>query len=148
MEKPSVTIQHKEGYAASGAFFGAALLMFVLNTVMPSAQHDEQILGYAIVAMTAVMGAFFLLWARCSETLDEDGITLRRLSKVKRYGWNEIGSVSIQPPQGKDLPKLQFRNTDGRHIAYIDYTKRALACVHVYYGNPDLSKWCKPPTIF
>ena len=60
---------------------------------------------------------------------------------------NKIGKVSILPPQGKDLPKIRFRNVDGAHIAYIDYTKRTLACVRAYYGEPDVDHWGKPPAV-
>ena len=147
MEKTSVTLTHREGYLVTGLTFGGALLAIVLNTVMPSAQRDERILAYVIAAIAVVIGVVFFFIARCSETLDESGITLRRFSKVKCYDWNKIGKVSILPPQGKDLPKIRFRTVDGAHIAYIDYTKRTLACVRAYYGEPDVDHWGKPPAV-
>ena len=144
MEKTSVTLTHKEGYLVTGLTFGGALLAIVLNTVMPSPQQDERVLGYVIAAIAVVIGVVFLFVARRSEILDEGGITIRGVSKVKHYGWNEIGKVAVIPPQGKDLPKLRFWTVDGQHIAYIDYTKRTLACVHAYYGEPDEDRWGKP----
>ena len=123
------------------------LMAFVLNMVLPSAQRDERILGYVIAAIAVVIGVAFLFVARRSDTLDESGITIRCSTKEKRYDWSEIGKVSVVPPQGKDLPKLRFWTTDGQHIAYIDYTKRTLACVRAYYGEPDEDCWGKPPAV-
>lgn len=147
MEKPSVTITHKEGYATSGVVFGIAMLLFVFNTVMPSTEWGERILAYAIAAIAVVIGVVFIFIARHSETLDEGGMTIRYFSKVKHYGWNEIGKVVVIPPLGKDLPKLRFWTTDGQHIAFVDYTKRTLACVRAYYGAPDEDHWGKPPAV-
>ena len=147
MEKISVAIQHKEGCAVSVVAFVGAALAFVLNTVLPSAQRDERILGYVIAAVAVVIGVAFLFVARRSDTLDESGITIRCSTKEKRYDWSEIGKVSVVPPQGKDLPKLRFWTMDGQHIAYIDYTKRTLACVRAYYGEPDEDCWGKLPAV-
>ena len=147
MEKTSVTLTHREGYLVTGLTFGGALLAIVLNTVMPSAQRDERVLGYVIAAIAVVIGVVFLFEARRSESLDEGGITIRSSSKVKHYGWDEIGKVGVIAPQCKDLPKLRFWTADGQHIAYIDYTKRTLACVRAYYGEPDEDRWGKPPAV-
>ena len=148
MEKPTLTIEHKEGNLLSVLFFLAAGFIFFLNTALSPSRQEEQLLGYAIAVTAGVLGVFFLLWARCSETLDADGITIRRPFGTKHHSWEEVGKIGIQPPQGKDLPKLWLQRADGRHIAQFYYTKRSLACIRFYYGDPDYDNWNNPPTTF
>lgn len=147
MEKPSVTIRHKEGYAAAGLFFGGAVLIVFLNTVLLPERLEDQVLGYAIAAMAAVLAVVFLLWARCTETIDENGIGIKRPFWWYRYPWDAVQRVGIIPPPGKDLPKIEIRVAGRRSALLIDYTKRTAACVRHYYGEPDFDKWGKTPTI-
>lgn len=147
MNNPSVTIVRKEGYATAAVSFGMAVLIAFLNTVMPSAKRDEWILGYAIAAIAVVLAVAFLLWARCTETIDENGICIRRPFSQNRYPWDAVQRVGIIPPPGKDFPKIEIRVADRRSPLLTDYTKRSLACIRHYYGQPDFDEWGQPPTI-
>lgn len=148
MEKPSVTIQHKEAYFVSGIFFMFSLLAGILNGKLTVGPWGEQLLGYLLSAMGLLVAAVFFVWAKCTETLDENGICCHTPFYTRQYDWSKVCTVKICPPSGKDLPKIEIA-VEGHKVALqLDYTKRTFACILYYYGEPDCDEYGKRPSIY
>ena len=143
MENLSVTIRHPEGKAAGGVFVVFGFLAAVLNTVLPS---GDAILGYVIAGIALVLAVVFFCMAKGSKTLDQDGICIRGIRSEKRFSWQSVEQVTILPDRGKySPPAIGFKIAERRDTLEIDYTKRTLACVRYYYGEPDFDEWGRPP---
>ena len=143
MEKPSVTIQHKEAYAVSGVLVVLVLFISFLN----DATAEKGFLGLLIPVLCLLLAVFFLFLGRSSERMDEKGIYICTPFSTKQYHWDELSHVGILAPSGKDLAKIEIGLKKGK-ILQLDYTKRTLSCVCYYYGEPDWDKYGKPPSIF
>lgn len=143
MEKPSVTIQHKEAYAVSGILVTLALVISLLN----DSTAEKGFPGLLITVLCLLLASFFLFLGKSSERMDEKGIYIFTPFSAKQYHWDEISHVGILAPSGKDLPKVEIGLKKGG-ILQLDYTKRSLSCVRCYYGEPDWDKYGKPPSIF
>lgn len=145
MENPSVTLHYREANAAGGILVVIGLLAAVLNTVLPS---GNAILGYVIAGIALVLAVVFFCMAKGSKTLDQDGICIRGIRSKKRFSWQSVERVTILPDRGKSFPPaIELRIAGQRGALEIDYTRRTLACVLRYYGQPDADQWGKPPTM-
>ena len=145
MESPSVTLHYPEAKAAGGAFAGIGLLAAVLNMVLP---NGDTVLGYVVAGVALVLAVVFFCMAKGSKTLDEEGICIRGIRSEKRFSWQSVERVTILPDRGKSFPPaIELRIAGQRGGLEIDYTKRTLACVLRYYGQPDADRWGKPPTM-
>lgn len=142
MEKPAVTMEHKEAYAT----FGAMTFLFLVIVALNCVTADCSLIGFAIAALCLAVAGLFLFMAKCSETMDENGIRIHTPFSEKQYSWDDVQSVGIAKPSSKDLPKIEIKVD--KSVLYIDYTKRSRSCIHYYYGEPDWDKYGKPPSIF
>ena len=138
-KKIRVTIQHKEGYALCAVALGMALLAVVLSAgTLP---------GLGIGALGLAVAVWGFLKGRSSETLDETGIRIRTLFRDALYPWTAATQVELQPPDGKDTPKLWVYLEGCRSPLRIEYTKRTYGCILAYYGPVDRDRWGKPPAV-
>ena len=143
MENLSVTIRHPEGKAAGGVLIGGGLLAGALTAFLPA---GDPLLGFAIAGTALILGGVFLRSARRTETLDDRGICIRTARGEMRYPWQSVERVTVLPDRGKySPPTIGFRITGRRGTLEIDYTRRTLACVRHYYGEPDFDEWGRPP---
>lgn len=143
MEKPSVTIQHKEAFAVSGI----SLLLSLISGFLIWSMGENQLPGLLVPVVGLLLSAFFLFFGKCSERIDETGICICTPFSVKQYSWDQVLSVGILGPSGKDMPKILFKIKNGGAALRIDYTKKTFSCVCYYYGKPDWDKYGKPPSI-
>ena len=142
MEKPAVTIEHKEAYAV----FGVMIFMFLAIVALNCVTADSSLMGFVIAALCLAVAGLFLFMAKCSETIDENGIRIRTAFSEKQYSWDDVQSVGIAKPSGKDLPKIEIKVHQS--VLFVNYTKRSFSCIRYYYGEPDWDKYGKPPLIF
>ncbi|MBO5129967.1 MAG: hypothetical protein J6B95_06450 [Oscillospiraceae bacterium] len=146
MTSPSVTLLHKEAYVTSGGAFAFSLFILFLDRVFP-AEGPEEVPGYLISAMCFALAFVFFLMGKRSETIDESGIRVQTIFSAKQYSWGHMKCISILPPCAKSPPMIQIK-IEGRFMPlYLDYTKRSLACIRFYYGEPDFDKYKTPPSI-
>lgn len=126
---------------------GVVLVLALLALALTLFTGKERFVGIAVSALGLLIAAMGFLRGRCSETLNECGITVKTAFSEKVFPWSAIRSVEILPPGGKDLPKILLI-VEGRKMALmIDYTKQTAHCVSCYYGKPDKDRWGKPPTV-
>lgn len=117
MKKPAVTIEHKEAYAASGMMFFMFLLIAALNCVTA----DQSLIVFVIAVLCLAVAGLFLYMAKCSETMDENGIRICTAFTEKQYFWDDVQSVEIARPSGKDLPKIEIEVH--RTVLFVNYTE-------------------------
>lgn len=144
MEKPSVTIQHKEAYAAGGLLCVLSLVIGLLNW----SANENTFPGVLIPGLGLLLALLFFFFGNCSEKLDENGICICTPFSEKQAAWDQVVCVGILAPSGKDVPKIEFTLKNHSIPYQIQYTKRTLSCVRHYYGEPDWDKYGKPPSNF
>lgn len=149
MEKPSVTLRHDEGYLLGGILFILTALIIGMSTVVPIAQQTGQISVWIVVIPLVFCSIACFFWGSFTETLDENGISIKRPFCSKQYQWSDVTKVSIEtvPSKGGKMPEYSLKIKNRRFALPIDYTKRTMACIICYYGQPDQDQWGKPPNL-
>ena len=147
MEKPSVTLRHDEGYLLGGFMLLITVAGYVLSRVVPADLSLQKLSTVIAIILTVFCGVCFY-WGGFTETLDENGIHIKRPFYSKQYSWCDVIKVSVEVVRKYKSPKtpefsLKIKNC--KAPLALDYTKRTMACISCYYGQPDEDKWGKPP---
>ena len=148
MEKPSVTLRHDEAYLLGGFMALITVAGFVLSRVVPADPSARKLsLVVAIIMMVFCSACFF--WGGFEETLDEHGIFIKRPFYSKRYLWSDVTKVSIEVVQQYKSkgPEASLRIKKRKLPLSLAYTKRSMACITCYYGQPDEDQRGKPPML-
>ena len=148
MEKPSVTLRHDEGYLLGGWLLIVTALIVALSHVVPADQQTRQTTLFVVI-FTGVCSIACFSCGGFTETLDENGIHIKRPFYSKRYRWSDVMKVSVEVVQqykGKG-PEIAMKIKNRRLSLPLAYTQRSMACITCYYGQPDQDKWGKPPTL-
>ena len=148
MEQPSVTLRHDTAYLLAGFMLILTAINLTLTYVMPADLESRQISLVVAVPMILCCVAC-IYWGASTETLNENGIYIKRPFYSKRYLWSDVIKVSIEvmPSRGGKTPEFSLRIQKRRFPLAIAYTKRSMACITCYYGQPDQDKWGKPPVL-
>ena len=148
MEKPSVTLRHDEGYLLGGLLLIMTALVFGMSLVVPVAQQTGLISVWVVILLVLCSIACFF-WGSFTETFDENGIFIKRPFCSKQYHWSDVTKVSIKavPAKGGKMPEFSIEIKNRRFSLSIAYTKRTMACIIYYYGQPDRDQWGKPPML-
>jgi len=148
MEKPSVTLRHDEAYLLGGFMFIITVASVSLSYVVPSDQQSRQ-----VTLVAAILEFFFcvacICWGASTETLNENGISIKRPFYRKQHAWSDVTRVSVEamPSRGGKRPVFSLEIKNRRFPLEIAYTKRSMACITCYYGQPNQEKWGKPPML-
>ena len=149
MEKPSVTLRHDTYYLLGGFMLLMTVLLFVMSLVLPVAQQPGQpSVWWAVIPLLICSVACF--WGGTfTETLDENGIYIKRPFYSQRYPWNDVTKVSIRVVQQYKCkgPEFSLSIKNRKMRLSLAYTKRAMSCITYYYGQPDEDHWGKPPSL-
>ena len=141
METLSVTLEEKSTNILLGVMFlFAALIVGVI------AFFDGQSVSIAVTVIGAMCAVFFLVRAGNKQILDANGIHIKTCFSEKHYAWDLVEKTKIIKTSSKDLPHIQFYIRGCKKTVLVYYTKRTLACLYHYYGEPDVDCVKKPPT--
>ena len=145
MEKPSVTLRYDTFYLVGGLMLLLAALIAGLAST--SVDQQSQRLSMVVAVLTAIFGVVCFLWGVSVTILNENGIFIKRPFYSKQYSWSDVEKVTIRwmPAKGGKRPEISLKIANRKTSLAIEYTKRTMACVTCYYGEPDLDKWGKPP---
>ena len=146
MEKPSATLKHDTTYFLGGFMLLITVIAFTLSRVMP-AEQSERNLSLVIAIIMTIFSVVCFYYGGFSETLDESGILLKRPFHSKKYLWSDVEEVSIEVVQQykQKGPQFSLRIKGRKMLLSIGYTKRTMACITCYYGQPERDQWGKPP---
>ena len=162
MEKPAVTIRY-----TFILWICLAALGLCLATGIPAIVNAPSGEGFTIALVVVCLSLFCLVGICCGlqkEILDEIGIRTTLLWWYWGCSWSEVLEVSVvKIPTSRaigDVPKIYitvpggtpYRTAKMRWRAknlltgyILGYRKDILACIHLYYGQPDIDEWGKPP---
>ena len=145
MEKPKVTLQHTEGYLLGGFMLLITVAGYALSRVQPADPFSRNLSTVIAIIMTVFGGACFYCGG-FTETLDENGIHIKRPFYSKSYLWSDVVKVSVEVVQQYKSkgPQFSLRINNRRFSLPLEYTKRTMACITCYYGQPDEDLWGKP----
>ena len=164
MEKPSVTIKHREAY-----FLGGMILVFSLIAIIPnvSSPPEDQLFGWILIGCQVVLGLIVMGFGDSMEIIDENGIYMKGFAKARRYAWSDFIEVGVAKVRGRKAvatyhPEIYLtvrggalRRTSGemwqlRNFTTgitLEYRKKIWECILYHYGAPDFDEWGKPPEI-
>lgn len=146
MKKPTVTIRHDASHLIGGFLFIITSAIVGLTFVKP-ADQESGLITYIVITLSYVCCAVCFFWGASSETLDENGIYLKRPFCSKQYLWSDVTNVSVKVVQQyrRKGPEFSLKITNRRFPLTLDYTKSCMVCISYYYGEPDQDKWGEPP---
>ena len=149
MEKPSVTITY-QGFLALGLVCGgfAAFLLF-MNAISPGFS-DDPVMLWVMVGAAVLFAVLCFLVAASSTTFDEQGIRFRSPLFTKQFAWSDVQFVALRKERTRNggyAPLLTMDLKGWLPGWPISYTKRIMACIRCYYGEPNIDTWGKPPTM-
>lgn len=163
MEKPSVTIRYT--FVLWICLIALAVCLATGIPAIVNAPSGER----STLSLVVVCLSFFCLVGIGSglqkEILDETGVRTELLFWSWGCPWSEVLEVSIvKIPSNRamgDIPwiyitvpggtpyhtaKMRWRAKNMLTGYMLGYRKDILACIHFYYGQPDIDEWGKPPT--
>lgn len=137
----SVTLEQKPESILVGGMF---LLMAVVCGII--ACFDGQSVSIVIAVCCVLCSGYFFIRSGNQQTLNAEGIFIKSYFGQWHYPWNAVEKTEILRTSHKDLPHIQFSIRGRRMPVLVYYTKRTLACLRLYYGEPDIDRVKKPPT--
>ena len=141
MDNLSVTLEEKSTSILLGVMFlFAALIVGVI------AFFDGQSVSIAVTVIGVLCSGYFFVRAGNKQMLDADGIHIKTYFSEKHYAWDIVEKTKIIRTSLKNLPHIQFYIRGCKKTVLVYYTKRTLACLYHYYGEPDVDCVKKPPT--
>lgn len=140
MNDLSVTLTHKtESRLVGMAFLLLAIVCGVFACI------DREIIGVVIAVCSVLCSGYFFIRAGTQQTLNGDGICIKSYFGERFYPWAMVEKTKIIRTSSKDLPHIQFFIRGRKTTILVYYTKRTLACLLHYYGEPDEDRVKKPP---
>ena len=146
MDKPSFTETYQTGYVAGAACGG--LLAFGLFMTFVTDSAVDPLMLWIMTAALGLLTAFFFLLGASSQTWDEHGIRIKTPLFTKQFAWSDVKFVELRADRGRNgggVPLLTMDINGWIPGWPVSYTRRIMACIRCYYGEPNIDTWGKPP---
>ena len=147
MEKPSVTKTYQESLALGLVCGGFAEFLLFMNAISPSFS-DDPVMLWVVAGIAGAAAVLCFLAAASSTTFDEHGICFKSPLFTKRFAWSDVKFVELRKDRSRNgnyVPLLTMDLKGWIPGWPISYTKRIMACIRYYYGEPNIDTWGKPP---
>ena len=149
MEGPSVTITYQEGLALGLICSGVAAFLVFMNAIS-SIFSDNPVMLWVVVGIAGTVAVLCLLVAASSTTFDEHGIRFKTPLFTKQFAWSDVKFVELRVDHGRNGGEVPLLTMDIKGWIPgwpVSYTKRIMACIRCYYGEPNIDTWGRPPTM-
>ena len=140
MDNLSVRLEQKSTSKLVGWLF---LFMSLVIGTIACLDRDSVGVVEAILAVLCSVAAF--MSAGNEQILDSEGIHIKTYFGKNHYPWEIVEKTRVVRLSSKDLPYIQFFIRGRKRTVLVYYTKRTLACLRYYYGEPDEVRVKEPP---
>lgn len=148
----NLVIEHKEKLKASGGYLLTVLVLAAVLIV--AADQFTMSVGTGILIAAILIELFMtvstLIFAFSTETLNEEGITVKNVFGSKSYSWKNLERFEILwDYEGKrgvkkeqiDAPYILLKFADPKKKLRFDYLEAVDQCIRANYGQPHVDNW-------